>query len=93
MAPEKGPTKCTARERINILCDPDSFTELDAAVTHRCTDFGLEKKKPAGDGVITGHAKIDGRPVCVFAQDFAAFGGSLGEMHARKICKVMDLAM
>ncbi len=88
---EKG--KFTARERIDMLLDEGSFEELDMFVTHRCNDFGLEKKKFLGDGVITGHGTIDGRTVCVFAQDFTVFGGSLSETMAIKICKVMDMAM
>lgn len=85
--------KLTARERIDLLLDDGSFEELDEFVTHRSTDFGLEEKKIPGDGVVTGHGKIHGRPVYVFSQDFTVFGGSLSETHAEKICKVMDLAM
>ncbi len=85
--------KLTARERVEALLDPGSFVELDAFAVHRATGFGLEKRKPMGDGVITGHGTIDGRPVCLFAQDFTVFGGSLGEVFAEKICKVMDLAV
>jgi propionyl-CoA carboxylase beta chain len=85
--------KLTARERIETLLDPDSFVELDAFTVHRATSFGLDKRKPMGDGVITGHGTIDGRPVCIFSQDFTIFGGSLGEVFAEKICKVMDLSM
>lgn len=85
--------KFTARERLEMLLDEGSFEELDMFVTHRCTNFGLEKEKYLGDGVITGHGTIDGRIVCVFAQDFTVFGGSLSETMALKICKVMDLAM
>ena len=84
--------KMTARERINTLLDPDSFVELDAMVKHRSNNFGLEKKRPDGDGVVTGHGTINGRTVYLFAQDFTVFGGALGEAHAQKICKVMDLA-
>ena len=84
--------KMTARERINALLDPDSFVELDALVKHRSSNFGLENKRPPGDGVITGHGTINGRTVYVFAQDFTVFGGALGEAHAQKICKVMDMA-
>ena len=72
---------------------PDSFVEFDAFVTHRSYDFGLDKQHILGDGVVTGHGKIDGRLVFVFSQDFTVFGGSLSEAHAEKICKVMDLAM
>jgi acetyl-CoA carboxylase carboxyltransferase component len=85
--------KLTARERIERLLDPDSFVELDAFAVHRSSAFGLDKKKILGDGVITGHGTIEGRPVCVFAQDFTVFGGSLGEVFAEKIVKVMDLAV
>ena len=84
--------KMTARERINALLDTDSFVELDAMVKHRSNNFGLDKKRPDGDGVITGHGTINGRTVYLFAQDFTVFGGALGEAHAQKICKVMDLA-
>ena len=85
--------KLTARERIDALLDPSSFVELDALAVHRASAFGMEQRKPLGDGVITGHGLIDGRPVCLFAQDFTVFGGSLGEVFAEKICKVMDLAL
>ncbi len=85
--------KLTARERIDTLLDPGSFVELDAFAVHRASAFGMERQKPLGDGVITGHGTIDGRAVCVFAQDFTVFGGSLGEVFAEKICKVMDLAL
>jgi propionyl-CoA carboxylase beta chain len=84
--------KLTARERLALLCDPDSFTELDKFVTHRSTDFGMADQKIPGDGVVTGHALIHGRPTFVFAQDFTVFGGSLSEAYAGKICKIMDLA-
>jgi propionyl-CoA carboxylase beta chain len=85
--------KLTARERIDLLLDKNTFVELDKFVVHRCTDFGMESKKYLGDGVITGDGKIDGRQVFVYAQDFTVFGGSLGMVHGRKICKIMDLAM
>jgi len=85
--------KLTARERINLLLDPKTFVELDQFVTHRCTDFGMEKKKFWGDGVVTGYGKIEGRLVYVFSQDFTVFGGALGMAFAEKICKVMDLAI
>ena len=84
--------KMTARERVTALLDSDSFVELDALVKHRNSNFGLDKKRPDGDGVITGHGTINGRTVYVFAQDFTVFGGALGEAHAQKICKVMDMA-
>src|SRR6266851_10292237 len=84
--------KLTARERIDSLLDPQTFCELDKFVTHRATDFGMADKKIPGDGVVTGYGTVDGRQVVVFAQDFTVFGGSLSSAHARKICKVMDLA-
>jgi len=84
--------KLTARERLDLLLDPGSFTELDKFVTHRATDFGMADKKIPGDGVVTGYGTIDGRQVFVFAQDFTVFGGSLSGAYAQKICKVMDLA-
>lgn len=85
--------KLTARERLNILLDEGSFDEMDMLVEHRSYDFGLEKQRYLGDGVVTGTGRIDGRVVCVFSQDFTVFGGSLSEAHAEKIAKVMDLAM
>ena len=85
--------KMTARERIQWLLDDDSFVELDELARHRSNNFGLEKTRPYGDGVVTGYGTIDGRPVCVFAQDFTVFGGSLGEVFGEKIVKVMDMAM
>lgn len=83
----------TARERIEQLFDEGSFVELDELARHRSTAFGLEKKRPYGDGVVTGYGTIDGRQVCVFSQDFTVFGGSLGEVYGEKITKVMDLAI
>ncbi|MCJ7505444.1 methylmalonyl-CoA carboxyltransferase [Candidatus Bathyarchaeota archaeon] len=85
--------KLTARERLEALLDPGSFVEFDAFVVHRCTDFGMEKRKVLGDGVVTGYGTIDGRLVYVYAQDFTFIGGSLGEIHAKKICKVLDSAL
>ena len=85
--------KLTARERIDLLLDKETFVEIDAFVTHRSSNFGLESQKILGDGVVTGFGKIEGRPVYVFSQDFTVFGGSLSETHAEKICKIMDLAM
>ncbi len=85
--------KLTARERLDLLLDSESFIEFDAFVTHRATDFGLDKQRYLGDGVVTGHGTIDGRLVFVYSQDFTVFGGSLSEAHAEKICKIMDLAM
>ena len=85
--------KLTAMERIERLLDEGSFQEIDGLVRHRSHNFGLEKTRPYGDGVITGYGTIDGRQVCVFAQDFTVFGGSLGEVFGEKICKVMDLAL
>ncbi len=85
--------KRTARERIDRLLDPGSFIEMDRFKTHRCTDFGMEKNKILGDGVVTGHGLVNGRQVFVFAQDFTVLGGSLSLTHAEKICKVMETAM
>ncbi len=85
--------KLTARERIEKLVDPGSFVEIDAFVTHRSVDFGMDKVETPCDGVVTGYATIDNRPVYVYSQDFTVLGGSLGEMHAKKITKVMDMAM
>src|SRR5918995_2583397 len=85
--------KLTARERIELLLDPGTFVELDRYRVHRSHNFGLEQTRPLGDGVITGYGEISGRKVCVFSQDFTVFGGSLGEVYAQKICKVMDLAI
>ncbi|MDO4720280.1 MAG: carboxyl transferase domain-containing protein [Peptostreptococcaceae bacterium] len=85
--------KMTARERMEKLFDEKTFVEIDAFVKHRCTNFGMEKSDSPAEGVITGYGKIDGRLVYAFAQDFTVLGGSLGEMHAKKICKVLDLAM
>jgi propionyl-CoA carboxylase beta chain len=84
--------KLTARERVEKLLDPGSFQELDTFVRHRTYEFDMDKKRPWGDAVVTGHGTIDGRPVCVFSQDFTVFGGSLGEVMAEKMCKIMDLA-
>ncbi len=84
--------KLTARERVDKLLDPGSFQELDTFVRHRTHDFEMDKNRPWGDAVVTGHGTIDGRPVCVFSQDFTVFGGSLGEVMGEKMCKVMDLA-
>ncbi|MSP87307.1 MAG: acyl-CoA carboxylase subunit beta [Alphaproteobacteria bacterium] len=85
--------KLTARERIDLLLDPDSFEEWDMFVEHRCADFGMEAQKIPGDGVVTGYGTINGRLVFVFSQDFTVFGGSLSEAHAEKICKIMDKAV
>jgi len=85
--------KLTARERIEHLLDAGSFNELDQFVVHQCTEFGIGDKKIPGDGVVTGYGTIDGRLVYVFSQDFTVFGGSLGEMFAKKVCKLMDLAL
>ena len=88
---EKG--RFTARERIDKLLDPGTFVEIDEFVVHRSTDFGMEKKKVLGDGVVTGYGKITGRKVFIFSQDFTVFGGSLAEMYGEKIVKIMDMAM
>jgi propionyl-CoA carboxylase beta chain len=85
--------KLSARERIELLLDENSFEELDKLVTHRCRDFGMEEQVVPGDGFVTGYGRIGGRLVYVFAQDFTVFGGSLSEANARKICKIMDLAL
>jgi propionyl-CoA carboxylase beta chain len=85
--------KLTARERLDVLLDEDSFEEVDAYVEHDCTDFGMESQKIPGDGVVTGSGTINGRLVFVFSQDFTVFGGSLSKRHAEKICKIMDMAM
>jgi propionyl-CoA carboxylase beta chain len=85
--------KLTARERLHFLLDENSFEEIGMLVTHRSTDFGMEKEKYYGDGVVTGYGTIQGRLVYVFSQDFTVFGGSLSETHAEKICKIMDMAM
>src|SRR5215831_13641718 len=85
--------KLTARERLDLLLDADSFVEIDQFVQHRSTSFGLENEHYYGDGVVTGYGRIDGRLVYVFSQDFTVFGGSLSESHGEKICKVMDLAV
>ena len=93
MERQKADGKLTARERVALLLDKDSFEEIDKFVTHRCRDFGMQEQQYPGDGVISGYGRIDGRLVYVFAQDFTVFGGSLSETNARKICKIMDLAM
>jgi propionyl-CoA carboxylase beta chain len=85
--------KLSARERIDLLLDPGSFVEMGRFVLHGCTDFDMEKQRYLGDGVVTGWGTIDGRKVCIFAQDFTVFGGSLSDAYAQKICKIMDLAM
>ncbi|RLA91998.1 MAG: methylmalonyl-CoA carboxyltransferase [Deltaproteobacteria bacterium] len=85
--------KLTARERIGLLFDPGTFQEVDLFVRHRCTDFGMEKTEIPADGVITGYGKVNGRVVFAFSQDFTSRAGTLGEMHAKKICKVMDMAL
>ena len=90
---QHGKGKLTARERVELLMDEGSFEEFDMFVAHRCTDFGMEAERPAGDGVVTGWGTINGRMVYVFSQDFTVFGGSLSETHAQKICKIMDMAI
>src|SRR5881296_1865441 len=85
--------KLTARERIDVLVDPGSFVEMDSFVVHQTTDFGMAEKKVLGDGVVTGHATVEGRRVFLFSHDFTVFGGSLGEMFAKKVCKIMDMAL
>ncbi len=93
IAKQNAAGKLTARQRIENLLDPGSFVELDKFVVHRCVDFGMEKQKYLGDGVVTGYGTIGGRTVYLFSQDFTVFGGSLSGAHASKICKVMDLAL
>ncbi|BDZ61766.1 hypothetical protein GCM10025873_15570 [Demequina sediminis] len=85
--------KKTARERIDQLLDPGSFTELDRLARHRSRNFGLDRSRPFGDGVVTGYGTIDGRQVAVYSQDFTVFGGSLGEVHGQKIAKIQDFAL
>src|SRR5437868_8433581 len=85
--------KLTARERLELLLDPDSFEEWDMFKEHRCSDFGMGEQRVPGDGVVTGYGTVNGRMVFVFSQDFTVFGGSLSEAHAEKICKIMDHAM
>ena len=85
--------KLTARERISLLLDDDSFEEIGKFVTHRCVDFGMENEVYLGDGVVTGYGTVQNRPVYVYAQDFTVFGGALSESHAQKICKILELAM
>jgi len=93
IADQRKKGKLTARERLEVLLDPGSFEEVDMFVEHRSSDFGLDKQRFAGDGVVTGTGTIDGRLVFVFSQDFTVFGGSLSEAHAEKICKIMDMAL
>ncbi|MDQ1660501.1 MAG: propionyl-CoA carboxylase beta chain, partial [Blastococcus sp.] len=85
--------KMTARERIEALLDPGSFTEFDEFARHRSTNFGMDAKRPFGDGVVTGYGTVDGRPVAIFSQDVTVFGGSLGEVYGEKIVKIIDFAM
>src|ERR671935_671651 len=85
--------KLTARERVELLMDKGSFVETDPLAVHRSHDFGMDRKRPPGDGVVTGYGTVDGRKVFVASQDFTVFGGSMGEVHAQKVCKVMDLAI
>jgi Acetyl-CoA carboxylase, carboxyltransferase component (subunits alpha and beta) len=93
LAKQNAKGKLTARQRLDLLLDPGSFEEIGKFVTHRATDFGMDKEKYLGDGVVTGVGKVNGRTVFVFSQDFTVFGGSLSETYAEKICKIMDLAM
>src|SRR5437868_2030718 len=90
---QKAEGKLTARERIALFLDKDSFEEVDKFVTHRCLDFGMQEQQYPGDGVVAGYGRIHGRLVYIFAQDFTVFGGSLSETNAQKICKIMDLAL
>src|SRR3954463_6648216 len=93
IAAQHGKGKLTARERLELLLDEGTFEEWDMFVEHRCHDFGMDKNKIPGDGVVTGYGMINGRLVFVFSQDFTVFGGALSEAHAEKICKIMDQAM
>jgi len=93
VARQKKSGKLTARERLELLFDPNTFNETDLFIKHRSTDFGMEKREVPAEGVITGYGEVDGRLVFAFSQDFTSMGGSLGEMHAAKICKIMDMAM
>ncbi len=93
IAQQHAKSKLTARERVDLLLDEGTFVELDAFVTHRSSDFGLDRERYLGDGVVTGFGKVEGRIVYVFSQDFTVFGGSLSEAHAEKVVKIMDLAM
>ncbi len=93
VAKQKEKGKLTARERMELLFDPGAFTETDLFVKHRCTSLGMDKVDVPAEGVVTGYGRINGRAACAYSQDFTSRGGSLGEMHARKICKVMDLSM
>jgi acetyl-CoA carboxylase carboxyltransferase component len=92
VAKHKGKGRLTARERLDVLFDPGTFREVDMFVTHRCVNFGMESVEIPADGVITGYGRVDGRPVFAYAQDFTTRAGSLGEMHSKKICKIMDMA-
>ena len=85
--------KLTARERIEVFLDSNSFVEYDTFMEHQCTEFGMEKEKYPGDSVVTGRGTVNGRPVFLFSQDFTVFGGSLSMVHAKKICKIMDQAV
>ena len=85
--------KLTARERVEVLCDPGSFLEYDKFAEHTCRDFGMEKEIIPGDSVVTGRGEINGKTVFIFSQDFTVFGGSLSMIHAKKVCKIMDQAM
>ena len=85
--------KLSARERIDLLLDPQSFVEFDAFVQHRCDNFGMDKVEIPADGVVTGYGTVEGRPVFVYSQDFSVTGGSLGEAHALKIVKMQDMAL
>ena len=90
---QHGKGKLTARERVELLLDDDSFEEIGMLTTHRSTNFGLDKQKFLGDGVVTGYGTVHGRPIYVFSQDFTVFGGSLAEVHAKKIVRIMDLSI
>jgi len=93
VAKQHGKGKLTARERLDLLFDSGTFRELDMFVSHRCVNFGMDKVQVESDGVVTGHGFIEGRPAFAFSQDFTTRAGTLGEMHSKKICKIMDLAL
>ncbi|RME28141.1 MAG: methylmalonyl-CoA carboxyltransferase, partial [Deltaproteobacteria bacterium] len=93
VAKQHAGSKLTARERLELLFDPGTFTETDMFVRHRCTDFGMDKMEIAGDGVVTGFGLVDGRKVFAYSQDFTSRAGTMGEMQSKKICKIMDMAL
>ena len=93
MNKQRAAGKLTARERLTLLFDPDTFVEIGELVESRIDDFGMDERRVPGDGVVIGYGRVNGRTVCASSEDFTVIGGSLGEMHAKKICDVLDLAM